>query len=65
MNLGYFAKAIYAAGSTFVASLAVVVTGSETLGQVTLAQWLVSLGAALAAGGAVYGVTNAVKALKS
>ena len=64
MNLGYVAKAIYAAASAFVGALATVVAGDQTLGQITLTQWLVAVGAALAAGGAVYGVTNAARVLK-
>lgn len=59
MKLGYFAKAIYASLGAFVGSLATVTAGQITLGQVSLSQWLVALGAALTAGGVVYGVTNA------
>lgn len=59
--MGYFYKAIYGAVSAFVASLGTVVVGSETLSQVTLAQWLFAAVAALTAGGAIYGVTNSSK----
>ena len=56
-----YAKAIASAVSTFLASLAVVLTGpASNFGDVTDGQWVASVSAALAAGLVVYGIRNGV-----
>ena len=56
-----YAKAIASAVSTFLASLAVVLTGpAADFGDVTDGQWVASVSAALAAGLVVYGVRNGI-----
>lgn len=53
-----FAKAIYATIISVLGSLAVVLTGDAGLGDLTTAQWVTVVLAALIAGGGVYGITN-------
>ncbi len=56
-----YAKAIASAVSTFLASLAVVLTGpASSFGDLTDGQWVASVSAALAAGLVVYGVRNGI-----
>ena len=53
-----YRKAVAAGVVAFAAALAVVVTGNESLGDVTLAEWLGVVIATLAASGVVYAVPN-------
>lgn len=55
---GSAAKAIYASGAAFIASLGTVLVGNESISQVSDGQWVFIAGATLGAFGAVYGVTN-------
>jgi hypothetical protein len=58
MQLGLFAKAIYATVVAGLGSLAAVMVDDTGFGDVTDGQWVVVVGAALLAGGGVYGITN-------
>ena len=58
MNWRPYAKAIAAAVAALVAGLALVVTGNEGLSDVTVAEWLVVIGATIGTSGVVYAVPN-------
>jgi hypothetical protein len=61
MNTRMFAqaaKAIYAFFFTGLSTLVTVLVGNESFGDITAAQWVVIVLAALGAGGGVYGIRN-------
>ena len=53
-----YAKAVVAALTAAAASLTLVITGGEGIGDVTTAEWLIVVTAVLASGGFVYAVPN-------
>lgn len=57
----YVAKALLTALSVVVTFLTTVLTGNQTLADVTFVQWLLCLGLVLAAFGVVYRVPNGPK----
>lgn len=59
MNLGQFAKAIYATVVAALGALATVLVGDAGFSDVTAGQWVTIALAALVAGGGVYGIRNA------
>lgn len=58
MNVGQFAKAIYATVIAGLGSLAVPLVGDTGFGDLTAGQWVTIVLAALVAGGGVYGIPN-------
>ena len=59
--MSQYRKAIYGTLVSVVGSLALLVTGDETLSSVTQGEWLVVGAEALAVFGVVFGVTNKTK----
>ncbi|MGH7790763.1 MAG: hypothetical protein ACREOB_00470 [Thermodesulfobacteriota bacterium] len=58
MNPLEYVKAIYGAVLAFLSSIATVLIGDVTLGQVTQGQWLTAAIAGLVTGGGIFGVAN-------
>lgn len=56
--LGTVLRALYAAAITFVGALAQALTADQNLGDLDAKQWLLAIGATLAAFGGVYGISN-------
>lgn len=54
-----YAKAIYATLAAFLGSIATVMVGDAGFGDITDGQWIAAVVVALAAGGGVFGITNA------
>lgn len=61
-SLPQIAKALYAAFTSGLGSLATVLVGGASLSAVTAGQWVTCLLVALTAGGGVFGITNRTKA---
>lgn len=53
-----YLKAIYSTLVAIIGSLATVMVGDVTIGDITQGQWVVIAGAALAAFGGTYGISN-------
>ena len=60
-NLNPYAKSVVTGIMALVAALMVVITGNETLADVTFAEWLAVAAAVLATSGVVYAVPNRPK----
>ena len=56
--IGQSLRAIYAAAVTLVGSLSTTLTGDQNFGDITTQQWLIVVGATLAAFGGVWGFVN-------
>lgn len=60
MNIGQFAKAIFAGIVAFLSSVVVVMVGDVGFGDITDGQWVAAVLAGLIAGGGVFGIPNAM-----
>ena len=58
MNISPYAKAVAAAAAAAIGALLLVVTGSETLADVTVAEWLLVAGTVLGSFGFTYTIPN-------
>lgn len=59
--IGGALKAIYAAAGAALAGVSAALVGAHTFGAISPGQWVIVASLSLAAGGAVYGVTNTPK----
>ena len=56
--IGTSLRAVYAAAVAFVGALGAALSSDQALGDVSAQTWCIVIGAALAAGGGVYGISN-------